>query len=417
MKYLLCVAAVVTAAVIVPGAAAQSADRHLPGIAVLPRADGGSAPITASGAGPSLAADPSWGNLALGKSASASNEYSGNPASLAVDGDLSTYWSAGNYPPQWIEVDLGSVQTVGEIDLAVTQLPDSFTVHDVYGRADASQPWALLNEFAGYTTDQQVLQYVLTTPQNLRYIRVETTQSASWVGWREIEVLGPPQALPVTSYDGLSGLAKLGGCHALGWAQDPDAATTHLNVRVLVDGVVVATTVADLFRQDLLDAGIGDGTYAFDVDLASLISTDTQHQLLIQVQDSQTGQWVDLAGTPVSLTCTQLAGSHDGNAGVQKKSSCVASGWAWDADSPSTRLQVRVKVDGKVVAEATANQYRDDVRAAGFGDGYSGWTVNLFGLVTPRVPHLITAEERDATLKRTWLPLDGTNVYLTCTPT
>jgi hypothetical protein len=71
----------------------------------------------------------------------------------------------------------------------------------------------------------------------------------------------------------------------------------------------------------------------------------------------------------------------------------------------------------KVVAETTANQYRDDVRAAGFGDGYSGWTINLFGLVTPRVPHLITAEERDATLKRDWLPLDGTDIYLTCTPT
>jgi hypothetical protein len=78
---------------------------------------------------------------------------------------------------------------------------------------------------------------------------------------------------------------------------------------------------------------------------------------------------------------------------------------------------VRVKVDGKVVAETTADQFRADVQAAGFGDGYSGWTINLFGLVTPRVSHLITAEERDATLKRVWLPLYGTNIYLTCTPT
>jgi hypothetical protein len=373
-----------------------------------------SAPTAAPG--PSLAADPSWVNLALGKSVSASNEYPGDPASLAVDGDLFSAWVAGNFPPQWIEVDLGSVQTVGEIDLAVTQLPDSYTVHDVYGRADASQPWTLLNEFAGYTTDQQVLQYVLTAPQDLRYVRVETTQSASWVGWREIQVWGPPPALPMGFHDSASGLAKLGGCEASGWTQDPDAPATHLNVRVLVDGAVVATTVADQFRQDLLDAGIGDGTFAFAVDLGGLITADTQHQVRVQAQDSQTGEWVDLSGTPVSLTCTQLAGSHDGSAGVQKKSSCVASGWAWDADSPTTRLQVRIRVDGKVVADTTANHYRDDVRAAGFGDGYSGWAVNLFGFVTPRVPHLITAEERDSTLKRVWLPLDGTNIYLTCTP-
>jgi F5/8 type C domain len=364
----------------------------------------------------SLAVDPSWTNLALGKSVSASNEYPGNPASLAVDGDWWSYWSSGGYPPQWIEVDLGSVQTVGEIDLGVTQLPDSFTVHSVYGRADASQPYTLLHEFDGYTVDQQLLQYVFSTPQPLRYIRIETTQSASWVGWREIEVWGPSPAPPVGSHDAASGLAKLGGCVADGWAQDPDAPTTHLTVRVLVDGTVVATTVADRFRQDLLDAGIGDGTFSFAIDLAGLLSADTEHQIRAQAQDTQTGQWVDLGGTPKSLTCTQLTGTHDGNAGIQQKPSCIAGGWAWDADSPTTRLEVRVKVDGKVVAETTANAYRDDVRAAGFGDGYSGWTIDLFGRVTPGVAHLITAEERDATLKRVWLPLYNTNIYLTCTP-
>jgi F5/8 type C domain len=394
MRHLLLAAAVLVAAILVPSGNAATPTGQL-----------------------AATSDPSWVNLALGKSVSASSEYPGNPASLAVDGDSSTYWSAGNYPPQWIEVDLGSVQTVGEIDLGVTQLPDSYTVHDVYGRADASQQWTLLHEFAGDTTDQQVLQYVLATPENLRYIRIETTESASWVGWREIEVLGPAPALPVGSHDSASGLAKFGNCVAAGWAQDPDAPTTHLTVRVLVDGVVVATTVADQFRHDLLDAGIGDGTFSFAVDLTDLFPSYTQHQLRVQAQDSQTGQWVDLDGTPVSLTCTTLAGFHDGNAGVQKKAACIASGWAWDAAAPTTRLQVRIKVDGRVVAETTANQYRDDVRAAGFGDGYSGWTVNLFGLVTPRVPHLITAEERDATLKRIWLPLDGTNIELTCTPT
>jgi hypothetical protein len=148
--------------------------------------------------GPALAVDPSWVNLALGKPVSASNEYPGNPASLAVDGDWLTYWNSGDYPPQWIEVDLGLVRTVGEIDLGVTQLPDSFTVHNVYGRANTSQPWTVLHSFAGYTIDQQLLHYVLSTPENLRYIRIETTRSLSWVGWREIEVWGPP---PPTLYD------------------------------------------------------------------------------------------------------------------------------------------------------------------------------------------------------------------------
>jgi hypothetical protein len=129
-------------------------------------------------------------NLALGKEVTASSEYPGNPASLAVDGSWWSYWSSGGFPPAWIEVDLGAVQPVGEIDLGITQLPDCQTVHRVYGRADASDPYALLHEFSGFTVDQQVLRYVTDPSRQLRFVKVETTSSCSWVGWREIEVFG-----------------------------------------------------------------------------------------------------------------------------------------------------------------------------------------------------------------------------------
>jgi hypothetical protein len=127
-------------------------------------------------------------NLALGKAVTASNEYPGNPASLAVDGSWWTYWNSGNFPPQWIEVDLGSVQPVGEIDLGITQLPDCATDHRLYGRASSSAPYTLLDEFNGFTVDQQVLQYTAATAQQVRFVRVETTSSCSWVAWRELEV-------------------------------------------------------------------------------------------------------------------------------------------------------------------------------------------------------------------------------------
>jgi hypothetical protein len=144
-------------------------------------------------------------NLALGKPVTASSEFPGNPASLAVDGDWWSYWNSGGGPPQWIEVDLGAVHPVTEIDLGVTQLPDSNTVHRVYGRASAADPYTLLHEFDGFTEDEQLLQYVLPTQQQLRYIKVETTSSASWVGWREIEVYGPGN---MSSLD--NGLVKVG---------------------------------------------------------------------------------------------------------------------------------------------------------------------------------------------------------------
>ena len=130
-------------------------------------------------------------NLALGKPVTASSEYPGNPPALAVDGDWFSYWSSGNFPPAWIEIDLGSVQRVDEIDLGITQLPDCATVHRVSGRAKTSQPYTLLREFNGFTVDQQILKYVANKPQRLRFVRVESTSSCSWVGWREVEVYGP----------------------------------------------------------------------------------------------------------------------------------------------------------------------------------------------------------------------------------
>ncbi|MDE8350005.1 MAG: hypothetical protein POG74_11080 [Acidocella sp.] len=59
------------------------------------------------------------------------------------------------------------------------------------------------------------------------------------------------------------------GGYALGWG----AATFHgdpISVELLADGVVKASARADIFRQDLLDAGIGEGCHSFKIPLARL---------------------------------------------------------------------------------------------------------------------------------------------------
>jgi len=128
-------------------------------------------------------------NLALGKSTTASNWLSDQPPSMAVDGNFFTFWNAGDFPPQWIEVDLGAPHAIGEISLSITQLPDGFTVHGVYGKPSPDASYTLLHEFAGFTLDLQVLRFTLPlAAPNIRFLRIETTQSPSWVAWREIGV-------------------------------------------------------------------------------------------------------------------------------------------------------------------------------------------------------------------------------------
>ena len=55
-------------------------------------------------------------NLAEGKALTFTTQQTGNEAAHAVDGDLTTHWSAQNYP-QSIEVDLGAATTIDALEL------------------------------------------------------------------------------------------------------------------------------------------------------------------------------------------------------------------------------------------------------------------------------------------------------------
>jgi hypothetical protein len=57
-------------------------------------------------------------NFAQGKTAIASSiENAGTPASAAVDGSTTTRWSSAASDPQWIQIDLGSTQTICKVVL------------------------------------------------------------------------------------------------------------------------------------------------------------------------------------------------------------------------------------------------------------------------------------------------------------
>jgi len=135
-------------------------------------------------------------NLALGKTVTVSAALPDMTPDMAVDGDPSTQWSSGAFPPQWIEIDLGAPYTIGGIRLTVGQWPAGDTVHQVWvgTTRDAMQ---LVKEFSGHEYDFDVLNFVPTTPlKNIRFVRIDTTESPSWVTWREIEVLAPFPGTP-----------------------------------------------------------------------------------------------------------------------------------------------------------------------------------------------------------------------------
>lgn len=127
-------------------------------------------------------------NLALNKSARASQSLPNDPPANAVDGNRETLWSAGDHPTHWIEVDLGAEQSIQRINLVISQFPAGVTTHQVQVRGNAGA-FQTVEEFNGNTEDSQTLTYEPSAPlDDVRYVRIRTTQSPSWVAWREIEV-------------------------------------------------------------------------------------------------------------------------------------------------------------------------------------------------------------------------------------
>jgi predicted amidohydrolase YtcJ len=132
------------------------------------------------------------GNVALGRPVTASASLVDDPSSAAVDGDPEAVWNSGDDAPQWIEIDLGAAFDLDRLVLTVAQYPEGVTTHQVFGRGEAGSS-RLLGEVRGDTSDQQQLE-VSPSPAwaAVRYLRIVTTESPSWVAWREIEVYGRP---------------------------------------------------------------------------------------------------------------------------------------------------------------------------------------------------------------------------------
>ena len=72
-----------------------------------------------------------------------------------------------------------------------------------------------------------------------------------------------------------------------GWCCDTSDFDLKLPINILINDQLVATSVANRFRSDLKDAGLGDGFHAFDVEIK--IRWDISHQV-VKIQDSKTNK-------------------------------------------------------------------------------------------------------------------------------
>ncbi len=142
----------------------------------------------------------------------------------------------------------------------------------------------------------------------LQVQRISDWQNLGGSPWiLEAEILAPvaPVAVAVIPPLGWHGQLDMATRDRVrGWAQHGDAPETAVALQVLCDGLPLARVVANLYRSDLAQAGLGSGRHGFEVAIPGGLSPLERH--VVQVRRESDGS--ELPGSPAVI---EAAGMFD----------------------------------------------------------------------------------------------------------
>lgn len=97
--------------------------------------------------------DATGDNLCAGATASASDAYGSQAASLAIDGNPTTYWESGlDGAPSWLKVDLGAEQIVRSMVIKSTTYPNEVPKDFVLQGSNDDSVWQNIATYIGFDT-------------------------------------------------------------------------------------------------------------------------------------------------------------------------------------------------------------------------------------------------------------------------
>jgi beta-galactosidase len=145
---------------------------------------GNATACTGSGNGPA----PVGSNLALNRTATSSGNESGSfPPTNGVDGNFNTRWSSAFEDNEWFQVDLGSIQTIGQV---LIRWQSSFGTSYLIQTSSDGQTWATAFQ---QKNGQGGIDNLTFPTVNARYVRMQGQTRSSQFGYSfwEFEVYGP----------------------------------------------------------------------------------------------------------------------------------------------------------------------------------------------------------------------------------
>jgi hypothetical protein len=200
----------------------------------------------------------------------------------------------------------------------------------------------------------------------------------------------PPPPPVGSSYGGnLEGVS----CAVIGgWVWDKNQPSKALTVEILDGNTVVATTTAGNFRQDLLNAGKGNGQHGFEISTPASLKDGLAHSIGVRVKSSN----YSLPNSPKNLTCGNnpppppppVSGNFDGF--LEGAHCTVIGGWVWDKNQPDKACTVEILDGVTVITTTLANHFRQDLVNAGKGNGQHGFEINTPASLKDGQPHAIS---------------------------
>ncbi len=152
-----------------------------------------------------------------------------------------------------------------------------------------------------------------------------------------------------------------------GWVWDASAPDERVKVQLWVDDHLVADSTANIFRLDLKQNAIGDGSYGFEFTPPAAMIDGSQHRIRVI---SQPGD--HLVGEH-SVTLFPYQGC------LETILNDTARGWARHIVQPAEPISVDIKLGDRLLATGQADSYREDLVTALGGSGKYAFSIPIPG--------------------------------------
>jgi hypothetical protein len=208
-------------------------------------------------------------------------------------------------------------------------------------------------------------------------LNIGATGGHNWMACRQMTIkVQPPPVNPFGNVEGIRADDRT--ISTQGWTIDPDAQTSALDVHVYVNGGWGGALVADGSRPDVAAVYPAAGpAHGFTWSLQ--VNAPGDYRICVYAINKNAGTTnPELGCGTVRVSAASWDARGHADSAVLDGPTVTLSGWALDADTPTTPLDVHIYVDGRFQRSIKADRSRPDVGGAfpGMGDAH-GYTTSL----------------------------------------